>query len=372
MNDESVVPAPGDSNPSTKDILFKLCPKDPHDDKLSFQREVGEKYGEKYLPRLRDTFFLDPKYGRWVNQDVNQEGDFCLWIFGEDGSRKTPLTISIIDDLKNKVQRSSKRRALAYFFCSAQDDYRNSAIAMLRVMLYQILRQRPESFRIFKDKYDKYARDKKDLFDSDALTSLWKLLQKVLKHAKVEVVYFIVFRPEDCGSSIMDPFAWLFRIVTETECIVKWAMISQFPPRSDHKIDKFHQIDLKHASINRPPDSWPTSPDSGYADSEAPRMLEHHTRSDSFTPMPPPAQEESIFANLIEVYVLIFLTRILQSTEPCIPTSHRHVMTHSITSHALAQSLGNADIVIAIAIDCLLPGCVHSGSSRTNRPRLLP
>ena len=77
----------------------------------------------------------DEAYTKWLNED----NDPILWIHGEDGQGKTPLTISLINALTDKVERSSQKRALAYFFCAAQDRQRNNVTAMIRILLCQLL-----------------------------------------------------------------------------------------------------------------------------------------------------------------------------------------------------------------------------------------
>ena len=94
-------------------------------------------------------------YKKWLNEDK----DAILWIYGEDGQGKTTLMISIIDALTNKVERSSQRRALAFFFAEARDSNRNSTAAIMRVLLYQILIQQPDALRPWQRAYMEFGEN---------------------------------------------------------------------------------------------------------------------------------------------------------------------------------------------------------------------
>ena len=94
-------------------------------------------------------------YTKWLNEDK----DAILWIYGEDGQGKTALMISIVDALTNKVQRSSQRRALAFFFAEARDSNRNSTAAIMRVLLYQILIQQPDALKPWQRAYMEFGEN---------------------------------------------------------------------------------------------------------------------------------------------------------------------------------------------------------------------
>ena len=108
-------------------------------------------------------------YTTWLNV----ENEPILWIYDEEGQGKTPLTISLINALTDKVERSSQRRALAYFFCVALDGNRNNATAMVRVLLYQLLCQHPDARKIWSREYQAY--NERFLKKADCFDILWKV-----------------------------------------------------------------------------------------------------------------------------------------------------------------------------------------------------
>ena len=145
-------------------LLPALCRDNPLDDRLKFQKQIPEDFPETY-----SWVSADGVYTKWLNEDK----DAILWIYGDDGQGKTSLMISIIDALTNKVQRSSQRRALAFFFAEARDSNRNNAAAIVRVLLYQILVQQPDAFVQWQRAYREYGEA---LFEQPScLEILWEV-----------------------------------------------------------------------------------------------------------------------------------------------------------------------------------------------------
>ena len=128
--------------------LRALCREDPLQDKQRFQQQIGEDIHQNY-----EWVSVDKAYTEWLNND----DDPILWIHGEDGQGKTPLTICLINALTDKVERSSQHRALAYFFCASQDRQRNCVTAMIRVLLYQLLCQQRNALKPWLREYQEHG-----------------------------------------------------------------------------------------------------------------------------------------------------------------------------------------------------------------------
>ena len=145
-------------------LLPALCSANPLEDRLKFQKQIPEDFPETY-----PWVSADGMYTKWLNEDK----DAILWIYGEDGKGKTALMISIIDALTNKVQRSSQRRALAFFFAEARDSNRNTTAAILRVLLYQILIQQPDALKPWQQAYGEFEEN---LFEkANCLEMFWEV-----------------------------------------------------------------------------------------------------------------------------------------------------------------------------------------------------
>ena len=144
--------------------LRALCEENPSQDKLKFQKQIGEDTHKTY-----EWVSADEVYTKWLNE----ANDPVLYVHGEDGQGKTPLTISLINALTDKVERLSPQRALAYFSCAAQDSQRNNVTAMIRILLYQLLCQQPDAFKPWLREY----REQGESFfgHPNCSVNLWKV-----------------------------------------------------------------------------------------------------------------------------------------------------------------------------------------------------
>ena len=152
------------SGSEVETLLRALCDDNPMQDRRKFQGEISEESSETYA-----WIFADVAYTTWLNVETKP----ILWIHDEEGQSKTPLTISLINALTDKVERSSQRRALAYFFCVALDCNRNNATAMIRVLLYQLLCQQPHARKPWLREYQ--VHDERFLEKAECFDILWKV-----------------------------------------------------------------------------------------------------------------------------------------------------------------------------------------------------
>ena len=217
-------------------------------DKQHFQREIGEQDHKTY-----HWVQVNGVYIQWLNED----DDPLLWIHGEAGQGKTPFTISLINALTDKVERSSRRRALAYVFCASADGRQKDAPTMIRSIIDQILSQGQEGSREVLEPWVQAHKSQGDQLLSH-WQDLWLILQNILAKAKIEVAYFVLYRPEECGSSIVDIFRHLQP--SHTKCHIKWVIISSKHPSDCPQIKAPRQVDLgKGSSVGLRPTSRNTS-----------------------------------------------------------------------------------------------------------------
>lgn len=87
-------------------------------------------------------------YRAWLtcggNDDCeNYNNSRLLWISGGPGKGKMMLSIFLTEELEKHIAHT-KDSGLLFFFCSAQDEKRNTAVAVLRGLLHQIIVKRPQ------------------------------------------------------------------------------------------------------------------------------------------------------------------------------------------------------------------------------------
>lgn len=128
----------------------------------------------------------------------------------------------------------------------------------------------------------------------------------MLAKAKLDVAYFILYRPDLCGTSIWDDLHNLSESIFYTKCCIKWVVITRIHPCYAKSIDNSLSIDLAKASPDGLPNSMDT-PSSGpvlqTSSSEQTQPILDPPGSPPELETPPPGQE---LLDLVSVYVRSF------------------------------------------------------------------
>ncbi|KAL5371034.1 hypothetical protein DPSP01_014534 [Paraphaeosphaeria sporulosa] len=97
----------------------------------------------------------DDRYRAWLNGHCDGEGDrddgdggsngctHLLWISGGPGKGKTMMSVYLTEELERHAADMGNAD-LAFFFCSAQEEKRNTAVAVLRGLVHQTVVKRPQ------------------------------------------------------------------------------------------------------------------------------------------------------------------------------------------------------------------------------------
>ncbi|KAJ5728976.1 Pfs NACHT and Ankyrin domain protein [Penicillium malachiteum] len=74
--------------------------------------------------------------------DWSDSGKNLLWVRGDAGKGKTMLLIGVVNELTAHLQRHFDEYCLSYFFCRGTENRLNTATAVLRGLMWMILRQK--------------------------------------------------------------------------------------------------------------------------------------------------------------------------------------------------------------------------------------
>jgi ankyrin repeat protein len=160
-------------------------------------------------PEIDRTNLIDIKEGRvsntceWIRTikeyDAFLEGTHrMLWIWGEPGKGKTMLSIFISQKLE--LERTAKT---IYFFCRAEHEKRNTAVAVLRGLLWHLTGLCPELIRVLRKRCGSAI--------NDALSSretLWTSFKELVVAVQSERLYCVVDGLDECDESSQQ---WLAR-----------------------------------------------------------------------------------------------------------------------------------------------------------------
>ncbi|PVH67833.1 hypothetical protein DL98DRAFT_636703 [Cadophora sp. DSE1049] len=169
--------------------LRDLRTTDPREDKNRIEQTKGGLLKDSYRWILEHS-----DYQQWRNDTQRP----LLWIKGDPGKGKTILVYGIID----KVSREKDSHALlSYFFCQAEDMRINNATAVLRGLIYLLIKQQPSLILHVPKRYDQGA---KTPFEGvNAWTALSTVFEVILMDMKSQSsAYLIVDALDECDTDL--------------------------------------------------------------------------------------------------------------------------------------------------------------------------
>ena len=134
---------------------------------------------------------MQEEYTAWLVGDNPQ----LLRLVGAPGIGKTMISSFLVEELEKRAQKTPAM-TFAYYFCDNKDEKRNTATAIIRGLLLQLLRQRHILFKFIQRDYDQM---KSQLFDS--FDALWRILHSMLKDPNAGEVYILIDALDECEKS---------------------------------------------------------------------------------------------------------------------------------------------------------------------------
>jgi hypothetical protein len=207
---------------SSKQCVRDLHGTDPRNDKERIEETKGGLLADSYRWILNNTTFQ-----RW-QQDPHSR---LLWVKGDPGKGKTMLLCGIINELQTSAYNTV---TVSYFFCQATDSRINTATAVLRGLLYMLVRQQPSLVSHIRRKYDNAG---KTLFeDSNAWVALKGIWTDVLKDPSLNPSYLIIDALDECVTELPE----LLNFVAKQSSVssrVKWIVSSRNWPDIEAQLE---------------------------------------------------------------------------------------------------------------------------------------
>lgn len=167
------------------------------------------------------------EFKRWRDGGNGQ----MLWIKGDPGKGKTMLLCGIIDELS----QSSPDTSVSYFFCQATHDTINNAAAVLRGLIYMLVRQQPSLLEHIRD----------TSFEGiNAWTALSKALTNILADVDSENTCLVIDALDECVADLDSLLYFISQKSTEYPH-VKWIVSSRNWPRIEKDLDDTADIKLR-------------------------------------------------------------------------------------------------------------------------------
>ena len=128
-------------------------------------------------------------YKSWLRGDAQ-----LLWISGGPGKGKTMLSIFLTEELERVLQNT--KDMLLFYFCSSEDGKRNTAVAVLRGLVYQIITKRPDLIKQHVLPYFETPETVKDTLSS--LETLWIIFRKLLQDPNLGTTFCVLDGLDEC------------------------------------------------------------------------------------------------------------------------------------------------------------------------------
>jgi hypothetical protein len=191
---------------------------DPHDNKKRIEETKGGLLADSYRWVLDNTTFQ-----QW-QQDQHSR---LLWVKGDAGKGKTMLLCGIIDELKKSTND------LSFFFCQGTDSRLNSATAVLRGLIYLLIKQQPRLTSHLRKRYDKAGGS---LFqDANAWVALSEIFISMMQDADLKITCLIVDALDECVVGLPQLLDLIVRTAVSPYC-VKWLVSSRNEGHIEQKL----------------------------------------------------------------------------------------------------------------------------------------
>src|SRR5467141_2506200 len=199
--------------------LTDLLLADPRNEKSRIERTKGGLLTDSFCWILSNSEFQ-----RWREDKQSQ----LLWIKGDAGKGKTMLMIGIIGELLQQVARSAKSPAtevLSYFLCQGTDSLLNTAMTIVRGIIYLLASEQPFLIPHLRKNYDHAGR--KLFEDSSAFYCLSDIFRQMVQDPKLTAAYLVVDALDECEEGLpqlLDLITWT---VSAQSSYIKWIVSSR-------------------------------------------------------------------------------------------------------------------------------------------------
>src|ERR1700733_2056668 len=228
------------SNAENRACLQDLQATDPRDDKARIEQDKGGLFRDSYHWILENSDFQ-----QWRNDQQSR----LLWIKGDPGKGKTMLLCGIIDELMKSTSHTAN---VSFFFCQATDARINNATAVLRGLLYLLVKQQQSLVSHIRESYDDSGKQRFE--GKNAWVALSKIFTNILEDPHLRSTYLIIDALDECTADL----SLLLNLVVQKSSQysrVKWIVSSRNWPSIEKDLETATQkvrlcLELNEKSVS--------------------------------------------------------------------------------------------------------------------------
>jgi hypothetical protein len=232
------------SDADNRSCLESLRATNPRHDKERIEEEKGGLLEDSYNWILSHADFQ-----RWRDDEQSR----LLWIKGDPGKGKTMLLCGIIDKM---IKSTAHTANITFFFCQAIRDHLNNATAVLRGLIYMLVKQQPLLMSYLRETYE----DGKQRFEGvNAWIALREILNKMLADPKLEKTYIFIDALDECTSDLSLLLNFIQHSLSHPT--VKWVVSSRNWQSIEKELNQATQkvrlsLELNEQSVSAAVDSY--------------------------------------------------------------------------------------------------------------------
>jgi hypothetical protein len=228
------------SDAENRACLQDLQATDPRDDKQRIEQDKGG------LLRDSSCWVLNhDDFRQWRDGGQSQ----LLWIKGDPGKGKTMLLCGIIDEL---IKPTTYTANVSFFFCQATNAHINNATAVLRGLIYMLVKQQPPLISYLRESYDDSG--KRRFEGINAFVTLSKIFTSILGDPHLRSTYLIIDALDECTIDL----SLLLGLVLQTSSAysrIKWIVSSRNWPSIEERLNTSTQkqslcLELNEKSVS--------------------------------------------------------------------------------------------------------------------------
>lgn len=164
------------------------------------------------------------EFVNWITSDSG-----LLWISGGPGLGKTMLSIYLTEYLSSYFRplEDGKSHFSTYFFCDAKDNRRNTSVAIVRGLLFQLLQQKGE---LFKHILPTYEVQNEQIFQQSSFETIWNIFLRMTNDIKNSQVSCVLDGLDECEPDSLQDLLKKLNKLTSTSPGLKMLILSREYP----------------------------------------------------------------------------------------------------------------------------------------------
>ena len=123
-----------------------------------------------------------------------------LWLSGGPGKGKTMLSIFLAGELE-RMANDSQDVLFMQYFCDNKDEKRNTATAIMRGLIFQLLSLRPKLFDYI---LPSFKIQKESLFTGSSFEALWRIFENMCHDPVLGTTYCILDGLDECDEASLE------------------------------------------------------------------------------------------------------------------------------------------------------------------------